>query len=141
MIVALTLVGCGRSDDVVGTWTFDLEASAKLLEPELERVAPGAGREGLRTEALKVLRTALGTLQVTLEIKDDGEAVFSGTGRGPRRPFKGEWKFDGRSNELVVTGKGSRQRYVLEGDVLHYLVEDIAEGGKTRTLRLVMKRG
>ena len=140
MIVSATLAGCGQGDRVVGTWTFDLEASAQLLEPELARVAPGAAREGLRKEALAILKAALGGLDITLELKDGGDAEFTGKGRGPQRPFKGEWTFDGRKNELVVTGKGSRQRYILEGDVLHYLVE-VSEGSKSRTLKLVMKRG
>ncbi|NRA96295.1 MAG: hypothetical protein HRU14_08815 [Planctomycetes bacterium] len=140
LTISVTLAGCSQGDKVVGTWTFDLEASAQILEPELARVAPGAGREGLRKEALAILKAALGGLEITLELKDGGEAEFTGKGRGPQRPFKGEWTFDDRKNEIVVTGKGSPQRYVLKGDVLHYLVE-VPEGSKSRTLRLVMKRG
>jgi len=140
IIACASLAGCGQSDAVIGVWSFDLEASVGLLEPELARVAPGAARAGLRTDALEILKTALGDLDVSLELKDGGDAEFSGKGRGVDRPFKGEWTFDDRKNELIVTGQGSRQRYLLDGDVLHYLVE-VSEGSKTRTLRLVMKRG
>lgn len=142
LTISVTLAGCSEGDKVVGTWTFDLEASAQILEPELARVAPGAGREGLRKKALAMIKDALGGLEITLELKDGGEAESTGQrpGRGPQRPFKGEWTFDDRKNELLVTGKGSPQRYVLKGDVLHYLVE-VPEGSKSRTLRLVMKRG
>ncbi len=141
LVCVLLSSGCGGNEDLVGTWTFDLDASLEALQPELDQVAPGPARAELRAEAVRVIRSALADFQVTLEIEAGGKATVKGEGRGAPQALDAAWRFDSAREELVVTAGEQEHRYLVDAGRLLFPVK-VPEvvGGKVRTLRAVMTR-
>lgn len=142
LVAILGLPACGGDDAaVVGTWKFDYEASEAALDPDLERVAKGPARQQLRKDAREFLRRNLGGLDITLNLKEGGDAEFIRKGRGPETRYVGQWRHDGRKGEVVVSAKGATERYKLRDETLRYLVEvSETDGAGKRTVELVLKR-
>ena len=137
-----SLSACGdQNAAAVGTWKFDFETTAEAMKPDLERVARGPAREKLREDAIKFLKGQVGALEISLQLKADGSAESTRTGRGPERKWVGEWRFDGKKQEVVVSGGGNTERYRLQDDTLRFLVP-VTETGEAekRTVELVLKR-
>ena len=136
-----SLSACGGGDDLAGTWTFDLKASMKALEPDLARVAPGPARQDLRSETLRVIEEALAEFQVTLTLEAGGRATVTGAGRASPRTLEAKWRFDAARQEVVVTTGDRDQRYSVDGDQLGFPIEvPEIDGGKLRTLRVILTR-